>query len=148
MKKRFTLIPAGVLIIFISFYNISCNKTTESLKPKEELILGRWSINRVQLRIYNNGVFTRDSIIPLVKQDNYVVFGTTNGSFAYRFNTSGPENGTYQWSGSDSVLISSSKGNYSWKKLTLTDVLFTVMNKTTDPSLPGATIEVYQTFVR
>ena len=148
MKKSFTILPMAAYIIFISFYNISCKKVSESLKPKEELVIGKWAINRVQLRIYYNGTFTRDSIIPLVKQDNYVTFGSAGGSFAYRFNTPIPENGTYQWMGSDSLLLSTSKGNYSWKKLTLTDVLFTVMNNTTDPALPGATIEVYQTFVR
>jgi hypothetical protein len=32
--------------------------------------------------------------------------------------------------------------------LTLTNVLFTVVNTTTDPDYPGAVVERYQTFVR
>ena len=57
--------------------------------------------------------------------------------------------GTYQFSGSDGIVSNSLPQSYNWKMLTLTNVLFTVVEV---PDLirpyPGALVERYQTFVR
>jgi len=118
-------------------------------KPKETLIQGSWSINRIQLKIYYNGVFNKDSI---VKQKalpkNYVQFdGGTD--FYYCFNSATINSGTYQLKGADSLISVTPSKTYRWKTLTLTNNLFTVMStSTTDPGFPGAKVETYQTFVR
>ncbi len=148
MKKIYTSFTIACFII-ISLNNVSCTKSSVAASaPKEQLALGHWNINRMQLKIFYNGVFAKDSIVPQVfLPENYVEFGA-NGTFKYNFNTSIPQTGTYEWTGADDLNCVTSNTTYKWKKLTLIDVLFTVMSTKTDPALPGATIEVYQTFVK
>ncbi len=79
--------------------------------------------------------------------ENYVSFAA-GGNFEYRFNNPAADVGTYQFVGTDSVVSNVTSKVYRWKMLTLTDVLFTVMNTSTNPAYPGATVETYQTFVK
>jgi hypothetical protein len=149
MKTLFTpfIVIAG--LFSISIISNSCAKPDHSADlPKEQQVVGKWSINRIQLKIYSSGVFVKDTIIPQTPHPvNFVEFGA-NGNFEYRFNSYTSDVGTYQFVGADSVVSSSLPNTYRWKMLTLTNVLFTVVNTTTDPAYPGATVEVYQTFVR
>lgn len=146
------LITAAVLLTFVITISCfsSCTKPdTSSDKPKEELVMGQWSINRIQLRLYYSGIFYKDTIIPQVYlPKNFVEFDAGN-NFQYCFNSSTINTGTYQFSGADSVISTTPSNIYRWKMLTLTDVLFTVMSTSTnDPAFPGAKVETYQTFVR
>ena len=145
-------VPAAVVIAGLFFGSIassSCSKITDSSStPKEQLVIGKWNINRIQLKLYYGGVFAKDKIIPQTQHpENFVRFEAA-GDFEYKFNTTGSDLGTYQFKGTDSVISVSGSKTYRWKWLTLTDVLFTVMNTSTDPAYPGATVETYQTFVK
>ena len=128
---------------------ISCTKTEDtSTVPKEQLVIGKWNINRMQLRLFYGGTFLKDTIIPQTPHpENFVQF-QAGGSFEYRFNTTTSDFGTYQFIGADSVISNVTTKVYRWKMLILTNQLFTVMNTSTDPSFPGATVETYQTFVK
>ena len=142
------MVFAGLL--FLTAFNTSCSKAIadSSSKPKEQLVVGKWNINRIQLRLYYGGVFTKDTIVKQTPMpENFVKFEAA-GNFEYRFNKSTSDFGTYQFVGADSVISDVVTKVYRWKMLTLTDVLFTVMNTSTDPAYPGATVETYQTFVR
>ena len=118
-------------------------------KPKEQQVVGTWSINRIQLRLYYSGIFYKDTIIPQIAlPTNFVSFDATN-NFQYCFNSAAIDNGAYQFIGADSLISTTPSNIYRWKMLTLTDVLFTVMSTSTnDPAFPGAKVETYQTFVR
>lgn len=147
-----TYVPVAILfagLFLISITNSSCSKITDSSGvPKEQLIIGHWNINRVQLRLYYSGVFAKDTILKQTPMpENYVSFAA-GGNFEYRFNKPTADVGTYQFVGTDSVISNVTSKVYKWKMLTLTDVLFTVMNTSTDPAYPGATVETYQTFVK
>lgn len=146
--------PFRPLVIIAGLFSIllisdSCAKPDHSADlPKEQQVVGTWSINRIQLRIYSGGVFIKDTILKQTPHPtNYVKF-ESGGNFEYRFNTYTTDAGTYQFVGADSVVSSSIPQNYRWKMLTLTNVLFTVVSTGTDPAYPGATVERYQTFVR
>ncbi len=141
------IVFAGLFLISIT--NNSCTKQSDSSGlPKEQLIMGHWNINRIQLRIYYNGVFSKDTIIHQTPMpENFVDF-SAGENFEYRFNVSASDVGSYHFSGADSVISSTASNVYRWKMLTLTDVLFTVMSTSTDPAFPGATVERYQTFVK
>lgn len=149
MKKFYStlLLTAGLLSVII--VSNSCAKADHSADlPKEQQVVGTWWINRIQLRIYQGGVFLKDTIIKQTPHPtNYVKFDA-NGAFEYRFNTYTTDAGSYQFSGADSVIANSTPQNYRWKMLTLTNVLFTVVSKGTDPAYPGAVVERYQTFIR
>jgi hypothetical protein len=150
MKNLITTSVLCVGILIISCLYTSCaKKDTSADKPKEELVLGDWYINRIQLRIYYNNVFNKDTIVPSkALPRNFVAFDAT-GSFQYCFSSPTINSGTYQWKGTDSLISTTPSKIYRWKKLTLTDVLFTVMSTSTnDPAFPGAKVETYQTFVR
>jgi hypothetical protein len=145
-------VPAAIVfagLFLVNTMNSSCSKKSDSTtEPKEQLIVRKWSINRIQLRLYYNGVFSKDTIIPQTPMpENFVSFDAT-GNFEYRFNTSTSDIGTYQFVGADSVISNVTTKVYRWKMLTLTDEIFTVMNTSTSPSFPGATVETYQTFVK
>jgi len=118
-------------------------------KPKEEQAIGQWSINRIQLRLYYNNVFAKDTILQAKSlPKNFVQFDSPSG-FQYCFSSTTIDAGTYQWKGADSLIATTPSKIYRWKMLTLTDVLFTVMSTSTnDPAFPGAKVETYQTFVR
>ncbi len=149
MKTPFKapLLIAGLFLI--SVITDSCAKPDHSADlPKEQQVVGLWSINRIQLKIFSSGVFIKDTIIPQTPHPtNYVKFDV-GGSFEYRWNSYTTDVGTYQFVGADSVAANSTPNNYRWKMLTLTNKLFTVVNTTTDPAYPGAIVERYQTFVR
>ena len=81
------------------------------------------------------------------KPENFVSF-TAGGNFEYKFNTSTSDVGTYEIISADSVISYVPGKVYKWKMLTLTNVLFTVMNTSTDPAFPGAIVETYQTLVK
>jgi hypothetical protein len=149
MKNLVAVSVLFVNIVLVSCFFASCAKPdTSSNKPKEEQIVGSWSINRIQLKLYYGGIFYKDTIIPQTpKPTNFVQFDA-GGSFQYCFNSTTADAGIYQFIGTDSLISNTSTNIYRWKMLTLTDVLFTVMNTSTDPAYPGASVETYQTFVR
>ncbi len=148
MKNLISVMVLFMGIIVFSCFISSCTKDNTNIdKPKEQQVIGTWSINRVQLKLYYGGVFFKDTIVAQTTYPNYVKF-ESNGSFEYKFNKPAADVGTYQFTGTDSVVSNVTSKIYRWKMLTLTDVLFTVMNTSTDPAYPGATVETYQTFVR
>jgi hypothetical protein len=149
MKNFYTAAVLFIGIVVISIFTSSCAKPdTSQDKPKEQQVVGSWYINRIQLKIFYNGSFSKDTIIPQTpKPKNFVQFDA-NANFQYCFNSQTIKSGTYQFKGADSLISVTPSTTYRWKMLTLTDVLFTVMNTSTDPAYPGATVETYQTFIR
>ncbi len=148
--KRFStplLIIAG--LISLSVISNSCAKADHSADlPKEQQVVGKWNINRIQLKIFVGGVFVKDTILKQTpKPENFVSF-TATGGFEYRFNTNTSDIGTYEFASGGKLITNSSPKTYDWTTLTLTNVLFTVVSKGTDPAFPGAYVERYQTFVR
>lgn len=149
MKANFTnLILIAGMFCLISLTN-SCAKADHSADiPKEEQVVGKWNINRIQLKIYVDGIFIKDTIVKQSpKPENFVKFDA-NGGFEYRFNTATSDIGTYKFAESSSLVSTSTPNTYSWTTLTITNVLFTVVSKGADPAFPGALVERYQTFVR
>jgi hypothetical protein len=149
MKTFFTplVVIAGLFSVII--ITNSCAKPDHSADlPKEQQIVGKWSINRIQLKLYSGSVFIKDTIIPQYpKPENFASFDNDLG-FTYRFNSTVSDVGDYKFKGSDSVISNSLPKSYRWKILMLTNTLFTVVNKGTDPAFPGYTVERYHTFVR
>ncbi len=149
MKTNFTsLILLVGMFSLISIVN-SCAKPDNSANlPKEQQVVGRWWIGRVQLRIYVNGVFIKDTIVkPTPKPQNFVRF-EADGGFEYRYNSDKSDTGTYEFGSASKLITNSSPKTYNWTMLTLTNVLFTVVSKDPDPDYPGALVERYQTFER
>jgi hypothetical protein len=143
-----TLLLVGTIIA--SCIIASCaKKDTSSDKPKEQQVVGEWNINRVELNIYYSGNIIKDTIVKQNYLPNYVQFDANN-AFQYKLSVPTANVGTYQFKGTDSIICTTPSQIYRWKMLTLTDVLFTVMNTSTnDPAFPGAIkVETYQTFVR
>lgn len=147
--KNFTLVTVLSGILLLSFTLTSCEKTEAEGNKSIEAIAGKWAIERIQLRIYYGGVFSKDTIVPRKPQkENFVQFDDASKIFQYRFNSGVTDAGTYVLKGTDSIISTASQV-YRWKMLTLTDVLFTARNtNNSDPSFPGATVETYYTFVR
>ena len=127
----------------------SCKKTTDSSSiPRSQLIMGKWNINRMQLKLSYGGDFVKDTIIPqMPAPENFVQF-TPVANFEYRFNSTTSDIGTYQFVSPDSLISNVTSKIYRWKILTMTNQLFTVVNTSSSPSFPGATVETYQTFVK
>jgi hypothetical protein len=149
MKNLTTVAVFFVSIVTLSCFISSCGKTESSpSKPKEQGVIGKWSINRIQLKIYYNGTFFKDTIIPQhPRPKNFVQFDSPS-DFLYCFNSTSVNSGTYQFKGADSIISTTPSAVYRWKLLTLTDALFTVMSTSTnDPAYPGAKVETYQTFI-
>ena len=149
MKTTYTslLFIAGLFCVTVSSNSCAKADTSTSL-PKEEQVVGEWVINRVQLRIYQNGVFVKDTIIKSTpKPKNFVRFGG-DGSFEYKLNSTTSDIGRYEFGGAATLVTNSSPKAYSWTMITLTDVLFTVVTKGPDAAFPGAYVERYQTFTR
>ena len=135
------------VLFLLSVSNISCTKEDASGLTQEQIIPGHWNINRIQLRIYYNGVFAKDTILKQTpKPENFV--DMEGSSFEYRFNTTTSDVGTYQIIHGDSVVAHTSNKVYRWKILTVIPELFTVMSTGTDPAFPGATVETYHTLVK
>lgn len=149
MKSLCTALVVFAGLLTVSVFSNSCAKADHSADlPKEQQVVGLWSINRIQLRIYTGGVFIKDTIVQQTPHPvNFVQFDAA-GNIEYKFNTYTSDIGTYQFVGSDSLISNTTSQIYRWKMLTLTNVLFTVVTTTTDPSYPGSVIERYQTFVR
>ena len=149
MKTTYTpvLLLAGLFSIS-TFLNSCAKADTSSNLPKEQQVVGEWVINRVQLRIYQNGVFVKDTIIKSSpKPKNFVRFDAA-GKFEYKLNSTTSDLGTYEFAGSNKLVTNSSPKSYDWTMITLTDVLFTLVSKGPDPAFPGAYVERYQTFTR
>ena len=148
MKTNFTSIILIAGLFALSVFTNSCAKADHSAdKPKEQLVLGKWFINRIQLKIYSGSTFLKDTILNQTVFPNIVTFDA-NGGFQYKFNSTTPDVGTYSFTGITSLVTNSAPKSYNWSMLTLTDVLFTVVSKGSDPAFPGMFVERYQTFVR
>ena len=150
MKNLYTVSVLLFCTLITSCFISSCAKPdTSTDKPKEQQVVGEWFIERVQLRLYYNNIFTKDTIIfRAPKPKNFVNF-ESNLNFQYSFNTTTIQSGTYQFVGSDSLVATTPSKIYRWKMLTLTSKIFTVVNTSTnDPAFPGAKVETYQTFAR
>lgn len=148
MKTNFTkpLLIAG--LFSFSIFAGSCAKDTSTSLPKEQLVVGKWVINRVQLKVYQNNVFVKDTIIKSTpKPENFVRFDA-NGGFEYKLNSTTSDVGSYEFSGPGTMVTNSLPKSYNWSMITLTDVLFTVVTKGSDPAFPGAYVERYQTFTK
>src|SRR6188768_3805993 len=89
-------------LFLVSFLSNSCAKPDHSTDlPKEQQVLGKWSINRIQLKIFTGGVFVKDTIIKQTPHpENYVRFDG-GGNFEYRFNSYSSDIGVYQFKGAD-----------------------------------------------
>jgi hypothetical protein len=149
MKTTYTPVLFIAGLVFLSVFNHSCSKAdTGTSLPKEQMVTGEWVINRVQLKIFQNGVFVKDTIIKSSpKPKNFVRFDA-NGGFEYKLNSTTSDIGTYEFAGAGTLVTNSAPKSYNWTMLTLTNVLFTVVSKGSDPAFPGAYVERYQTFTR
>lgn len=149
MRNYTSVVVVFSMLFLIAISNTSCNKTqVGSGLTQEQIIPGHWNINRIQLRLYYNGVFAKDTILKQTpKPENFVDFGASGG-FEYRFNTSTSNTGTYEIIHGDSVISYTAGKVYRWKILTVIPELFTVMSTGTDPAFPGATVETYHTLVK
>jgi hypothetical protein len=153
MKRLFYTLLGITCISTMSFF--SCKKTDQAVsKPKEELIVGKWSINRVQLKFFYGGILVKDSIVPPAPQpENFVSF-TAAASFEYRFNKPTSDVGTYTFAGTDSIYASlgasipnlTSTGKWYNQLLTVTN--FNVIGRGTSTLYPGGYVDIYQSFVR
>lgn len=145
MKRIFPLL-AGIAALAMA---ASCKKEDAAVaRPKEQLIVGKWSINRVQVKAYVGSTLVKDSIFtnkPL--PENFVTFDAA-GNVEYRYNKATSDFGTYKFVGTDSVHATIAGVLYRWKNMLLTETNFNVINTTAYPSIPGATADTYQTFVR
>lgn len=149
MKTTFSSLTVITGLFLITVTTNSCTKADSGSNiPKEQQVVGKWVINRIQLKIFVNGTFVKDTILkPKPKPENFVRF-EESGGFEYRFNTPVSDIGTYEFAGAGSLITNSSPNSYNWTMLTLTNVLFTVVSKGPDPDFPGAFVERYQTFTR
>ena len=123
------------LLFLCLFCSLSCKKSNVDSKPKEELILGKWSINKIRVALVNNmGVVINDSTAPNTPQpENYVSF-KADGSLEYKFNSTITNTGTYHFVGEDSVYATIGTTLYKWKNLLLTTEIFNVQNTQLFPS--------------
>jgi hypothetical protein len=141
------LLIAGLCSIAILIN--SCKKADTGVGlPKEQAVVGEWVINRVQLKIFQNGVFVKDTIIKSTPKPKNMVRFDANGGFEYKLNSTTSDIGTYEFPGAGKLVTNSSPKSYDWTMITLTDVLFTLVSKGPDPAFPGAYVERYQTFTR
>ena len=64
MKTSFTYLFLIAGFLSLTLLTNSCSKAdTGSDLPKEQQVVGEWVINRVQLKVFQNGVFVQDTII-------------------------------------------------------------------------------------
>lgn len=149
MKTTYTSLILIAGLFCITVFSNSCAKAdTSTGLPKEQQVVGEWVINRVQLRLFQNGVFIRDTVIKSTpKPKNFVRFDA-NGGFEYKLNSTTSDIGTYEFGSASTLVTNSLPKAYSWTMITLTDVLFTVVSKGSDPAFPGYFVERYQTFTR
>lgn len=149
MKTIYTpLILLAILFAVTAFLGGCTKADTSTALPKEQQVVGEWVINRVQLKLFQNGVFIKDTIIKSTpKPKNFVKF-EADGGFEYKLNSTISDIGTYEFASGGALITNSSPKTYNWTMLTLTNVLFTVVSKGADPAFPGYYVERYQTFTR
>jgi hypothetical protein len=149
MKTTYNPLILIAALFSVTILTGGCSKADTSADlPKEQQVVGEWVINRVQLKIFQNGVFVKDTIIKSTpKPKNFVRF-EADGGFEYKLNSTTSDLGTYEFAGAGTLVTNSSPKTYNWTMLTLTNVLFTVVSKGSDPAFPGAYVERYQTFTR
>jgi hypothetical protein len=149
MKTTYTPLLLLAILFSVTVFTGGCAKAdTSADKSKEEQVVGEWVINRVQLKLFQNGVFVKDTIIKSSpKPKNFVSFGA-DGRFEYKLNSTTSDIGTYEFAGAGTLLTNSSPKSYNWTMITLTNVLFTLVQKGSDPAFPGYYVERYQTFTR
>ena len=149
MKTTYTSLIFIAGLLCVTVFIGSCAKADTSTNlPKEQQVVGEWVINRVQLKLFQNGVFIRDTIIKSTpKPKNFVRFDA-NGGFEYKLNSTTSDIGTYEFASASTLITNSTPKTYNWTMLTLTNVLFTVVSKGADPAFPGYFVERYQTFTR
>lgn len=149
MKTTYTPLILLAILLSVTVFTGGCAKADIGPDlPKEQQVVGEWVINRVQLKIFQNGVFVKDTIIKSTpKPKNFVRFGA-DGSFEYKLNSTTSDIGTYEFAGAGTLITNSSPKSYNWTMITLTNVLFTLVSKGSDPAFPGAYVERYQTFTR
>ncbi len=149
MKTTYTPLVLLAILFSITVFTGGCAKAdTSTSVPKEQQVVGEWVINRVQLKLFQNGVFVKDTIIKSTpKPKNFVRF-EADGDFEYKLNSTISDLGTYEFAGAGTLVTNSSPKTYNWTMLTLTNVLFTVVSKGNDPAFPGYYVERYQTFTR
>ncbi len=147
--KNFTLLVYFVALTSSIFILNSCKKQEQEQNKPIEATIGRWAINRIQLKIYNGNVFVKDSIMPYTPGKNFFTQLDANNNFQFSYNSSVIDNGTYVFKGQDSIIATTASTVYYWKLLTLNDVLFTTSNvSTNNPGFPGSRVETYYTFTR
>jgi hypothetical protein len=148
--KKSTLVIVFCTILLSGSTLTSCDKDENApTRSKEQLIVGTWEINRLQLKVFYNGVFTRDTILKQnPRPKNYVNFGA-GGEFAYKWNLEALDAGTFQFKGADSIITNAIPDAHRFKLLTLTEDLLTLKNTySNEPLFPGATVEKYHTLIR
>jgi hypothetical protein len=148
MKKFYPLMAVCCLALMATGIS-SCKKGDPAIaRSKEQLIVGKWSINRIQVKVFYGTTLAKDSLVPQRPvPENFVIF-SSNGTVEYRFNKPTSDMGTYTFVGTDSIHATIGGVLYRWKNLLLTETNFNLFSTSTNPSLPGATINAYQTFVR
>lgn len=148
MKTTYTPLFLIAILFAVTVFTGCAKADTSADKPKEEQVVGEWVINRVQLKLFQNGSFVKDTIIKSTpKPKNFVRF-EADGGFEYKLNSTVSDLGTYEFAGAGTLITNSSPKTYNWTMLTLTNVLFTVVSKGSDPAFPGYYVERYQTFTR
>jgi hypothetical protein len=148
--KSFTSLAFLCASFLITSVFTSCEKDeAAATKSKEQLIVGTWEINRIQLKVFYGGVFTRDTILKQnPRPKNYITFGAA-GEFAYKWNLEALDAGSFQFKGADSIITTAIPDAHRFKLLTLTDDLLTLKNTySNEPLFPGATVEKYHTLIR
>lgn len=136
-------------ILFAATVFTGCAKADTSTDlPKEQQVVGEWVINRIQLKLFQNGTFVKDTILKATPRPKNFVRFSEDGSFEYKLNTNPSDIGTYEFASGGTLITNSSPKTYNWTMLTLTNVLFTVVSKGSDPAFPGYYVERYQTFTR
>jgi hypothetical protein len=149
MKTTYTRILLTAVLFSLSTLINSCAKKDTSVSlPKDQAVVGKWVINRVQLKIFQGGVFVKDTIIKSTPKPENMVKFEANGGFEYKLNSTTSDLGTYEFVGASGLVTNSTPHSFNWTILTLTDVLFTAVSKGADPAFPGAYVERYQTFTR
>jgi hypothetical protein len=148
MKTTYTLPILLVILLPFTIFTGCTKADTSTDLPKEQQVVGEWVINRIQLRLYQNNIFVKDTILKATPRPKNFVRFDEGGGFEYKLNTNPSDIGTYEFAGAGTLVTNSSPKTYSWTMLTLTDKLFTVVSKGTDAAFPGYYVERYQTFTR
>ncbi|MBP6430581.1 MAG: hypothetical protein KA319_02355 [Ferruginibacter sp.] len=149
MKKSTLLLFFCCIVLFLSTLS-SCEKDESiATRSKDQLIVGNWEINRIQLKIFQGGVFVKDTILKQnPRPKNYVMFGS-GGNFEYKWNLEATDKGTYQLKGADSIITNAIPDAHRFKLLMLTEDLLTLKTTCTDePMFTGSVVEKYYTLIR